>query len=96
MYMPIAAAQGGSIEIMQYLQQQGIEFVNDAALLTIMLSVADAHSKLAAAQWLRAQGAEWPAILQYSEITWPIEMIPWAKAQGCSAPATELLIDLGT
>jgi hypothetical protein len=92
MYMPVAAAQGGSIEIMQYLQQQGTVYTAD--LLTGMLNIAGVHNKLAAAQWLREQGAEWPAKLQYVETVWPADMIAWARAQGCTAPATELFIYL--
>jgi hypothetical protein len=92
MYMPVAAAQGGSIEVMQYLQQQGIVYTAD--LLTEMLNIAGVYNKLAAAQWLREQGAEWPAKLKYVGTVWPAEMIAWAKAQGCNASAPELRIEL--
>jgi hypothetical protein len=51
------AAEGDSVDVLEYLQQQGgIEFT--AAKLTDMLKTAVALNKLAAAQWLREQGAE--------------------------------------
>jgi hypothetical protein len=57
------AAEGGSVGVMIYLVQAGIEF--GAELLTAMLNIAGACNKLAAAQWLRLQGAEWPPVLMY-------------------------------
>jgi hypothetical protein len=52
----LAAAEGGSVDALTYVQQQGIVLTN--AMLTAMLSITGALSKLAAAKWLRAQGAE--------------------------------------
>jgi hypothetical protein len=64
----------------------------DAALLTRMLNVAGANGHLAAAQWLHAQGAAWPAILYYESAEdntreyWSGETLAWARQQGCDAP----------
>jgi hypothetical protein len=57
----IAGALGGSVEILDYLVQQGLELGADT--LTAMLNVAGASEQLAAAQWCRQRGAEWPARL---------------------------------
>jgi hypothetical protein len=51
-----------------YLQKQGIEFT--AGVLKDMLDHAGLHYKLAAAQWLRQQGAEWPAVLRGVNKAW--------------------------
>jgi hypothetical protein len=74
-----AAAQGGSVDIMVYLQQQGL--ATTVTVLTGMLDWAGAHHELAAAQWLREQGAEWPAVLQ----NWSNTAIAWARAEGCTS-----------
>jgi hypothetical protein len=55
------AVRGGSADVMTYLQQQGIVFT--AGMLRDMLQMAGVYNKLAAAKWLRQQGAEWPAVL---------------------------------
>jgi hypothetical protein len=58
------AAEGGSVDALEFLQEEeGIEFTAD--MLTKMLLIAGANSKLEAAQWLRKQGAEWPAVLRW-------------------------------
>jgi hypothetical protein len=77
------AAAGGSVDVLLYLQQQGIVF----DLLTEMLLAAGAYSKLAAAKWLRQQGAEWPAVLcsvWYQK--WSGDTLEWARAEGCTSP----------
>jgi Ankyrin repeats (3 copies) len=51
----MAAGEGGSIEVLTFLQQQGIL---DAQMLTHALDNAAFLGRLAAAQWLREQGAE--------------------------------------
>jgi hypothetical protein len=48
-----AAADGGSIEVLQYLQQQGL--MTSTALLTEMLDCAAHINELPAAKWLRAR-----------------------------------------
>jgi hypothetical protein len=78
-----AAAAGGSVDTMMYLQQQGIVFT--AALLTHLLNAAGSHDKLAAAQWLRQQGAEWPAVLRYSFSSWSKETLAWARSEDCTS-----------
>jgi Ankyrin repeats (3 copies) len=56
------AASGGHIELMQYLlYEQGL---STAVRLTRMLNAAGASDRLAAAKWLRQQGAEWPPVLR--------------------------------
>jgi hypothetical protein len=52
------AAEKGNIAILEYIQEQGL--LQTAAQLTDMLNVAGAARRLAAVQWLREQGAEWP------------------------------------
>jgi Ankyrin repeats (3 copies) len=53
----IAAAMGGYIDMMQYLlHEQGLAA---AVRLTNMLNAAGANDHLAAAKWLRQQGADW-------------------------------------
>jgi hypothetical protein len=75
---------------MQYLQQQGL--VSTAAQLSEMLNAAGAYDKLVAAQWLREQGAVWPAMLIFeSRFRWSSEMIKWARQQGCTSADTEIL-----
>jgi hypothetical protein len=71
-----AAAKSGSIEVMKYLQQEGL--LSTVSKLTDMLSVAVEHNHLAAAKWLRQEGAAWPAILQMSG-----KLLTWATAEGC-------------
>jgi hypothetical protein len=80
----LAAAQGGQIAVLVYMQQQSL--LSSAARLTRTLACAGCHNKLAAAQWLRAQGAEWPAVFKRQ---WSSEVLAWARAEGCDTPANE-------
>jgi hypothetical protein len=92
-----AAAKGGCTAVMEYVLQQGVvsEYVlqkgvvSDSAHLTDMLQAAGAYKRLAAAQWLRQQGAEWPDSLTYYWRgrckRWKGEVLAWARAQGCTA-----------
>eukprot|EP00953_Heterococcus_sp_UTEX-ZZ885_P002547 1886-Heterococcus_DN1.PRE.2 len=80
----LSAAKGGSISALSYLQQEGIEYT--AERLTAMLLRAGAHSKLAAAQWLRQQGAAWPDLLNVDNVEWSGDVLDWARAEGCTAP----------
>jgi hypothetical protein len=77
----MAAAQGGSVEVLYCLQQQDI--LTSAALLIASLSTAACYSQLAAAQWCREHGAEWPAALSQRE--WRGELLQWARAEGCTS-----------
>jgi hypothetical protein len=79
------AAQGGSVHILEYLVEQGLEW--SQSMLNAMLLCAGLKGKLEAAQWLRERGAEWPALLQTAGgDVWPDEAVAWARQQGCSAP----------
>jgi hypothetical protein len=78
-----AAAKGGSVEALAYVQQQGIVFT--AEKLTDMLSITGALSHLAAAKWLRQQGAEWPEVLQWGDQQWSGDVLAWARAEGCAS-----------
>jgi hypothetical protein len=78
------AARQGSIDIMMYLQQQsdGVQWNTD--LLRDMLSCAGRWDKLAAAKWLRQQGAEWPARVRTGRRKWNGDVLQWARAEGCT------------
>jgi hypothetical protein len=78
-----AAAISGSVDVMEYLQQQGVGCTPEA--LTDMLYAAGAFDKLAAAQWLRQQGAEWPAVLHSLVSCWSGEILAWARGEGCTS-----------
>ena len=83
----VAAAESGSVEVMAYLRAEGL--LADARKLTYMLNCTGAHNQLAAAQWLRAQGAEWPARLRYmGAMPWSLMALAWARAEGCRSPTT--------
>jgi Ankyrin repeats (3 copies) len=75
-----SAAEGGSVEVLSYLQQQGL--LTSAALLTVMLDLAAVFGKLDAAKWLRAQGAQWPEEFRYYLSA---EVMTWAIAEGCTS-----------
>eukprot|EP00953_Heterococcus_sp_UTEX-ZZ885_P035273 18214-Heterococcus_DN1.PRE.1 len=54
-----AAAELGSAELLEYLQQQGITAETaEGILVTDVLDIVGLRSKLSAAQWCREQGAE--------------------------------------
>jgi hypothetical protein len=78
-----AAAEAGAVDIMEYLQQQGV--VPTAAQLTDMLITACHSNQLKAAQWLREQGATWPTeLLWYDRDSWSARIVAWARANGCT------------
>jgi hypothetical protein len=77
----VEAARSGSLDVLTYLQQQD-DIDWNAAALTDMLNAAGACNKLAAAQWLRGEGAEWPPVLEQ----WHEQMIAWARSGGCTSP----------
>jgi hypothetical protein len=90
----LAAAEWGAVAVMQYLQTEGLLLT--AAQLTNALAAAGAYSKLVAAQWLRAQGAEWPLLLRYSSeqhgyarcTVWKGAVLEWARNEGCDSPTS--------
>jgi hypothetical protein len=77
----LLAARGGSVEALTYLQQHVV--LTDASLLSELLNEAASHNQLAAAQWLKEQGAEWPAAFGWA--SWSDEVLEWARAEGCTA-----------
>jgi hypothetical protein len=81
MVLAAVTAPSAGAELVLYLQLQGVQC--EHACLTGMLSRAGTHNKLAAAQWLRQQGAQWTPVLE----RWPAKMRAWATAEGCTAPA---------
>jgi hypothetical protein len=78
------AARGGGVDVLSYLQAEG--FLDNVQLLSYLLKVAGAHNKLAAAQWLRQQGADWPAVLLDYNTKWFGDVLAWARAEGCTSP----------
>ena len=58
----LSAAKSGEIPVIMYMV--GVEPAASAAQLTEMLNAAGSRDYLAAAKWLRQQGAEWPAVLK--------------------------------
>jgi hypothetical protein len=85
----IAAARCGSVDIMLYMQQQGVQWSDQ--LLTQMLNTAGAFRHLSAVKWLRQQGAQWPPVLRLCDKRWGRDVITWARQQGCTAP-TKVLV----
>jgi hypothetical protein len=80
----VTAARSGCVKVLEYLQQLGL--LSSPQVLRYMLSVAALNQKLAAAQWLRAQGAEWPYV--HETHPWRGELLTWAVDAGF----TELLV----
>jgi hypothetical protein len=78
------AAVHGHVPILAYLQTLG--WLASADVLVKALLVAGAYNRLAAAQWLRQQGAEWPTVLRYDDKSWSDELVAWAKVEGCTSP----------
>jgi hypothetical protein len=82
------AAQNGNISVLAYVIKQG--FVPDIAELTQTLNIAGVCNNLAAAKWLRQQGAEWPSALknqiQHNLLRpWWGDTLDWARTEGCTA-----------
>jgi hypothetical protein len=84
------AARAGSVQILTYLQlhhpSESAQWQWTAALLTEMLHCAGRWDQLAAAQWLREVGAQWPAQLHATRRKWSGAVLAWARAEGCTAP----------
>jgi hypothetical protein len=81
-----AAATNGHIAVMDFLFSVISLLSEDARYKTNMLKSAGARNHLAAAQWLRTQGAQWPAVLSDYSRPWQGEVLAWARAEGCTAP----------
>jgi hypothetical protein len=92
----LAAAEGGSVSILTYLQQHNVGAALEQAQLTRVLNAAGASSQLAAVQWLRAQGAEWPNILEFQLRgsqrckEWQGSTLTWARSEGCTSYWSDL------
>jgi hypothetical protein len=93
-YLSRAAAKLGNIDMMAAILE-GPQPVT-AEHLTNMLNTAGARGHLEAAQWLRQQGAVWPAVL-VDEYTgsqgvhrhqWSDAVLAWARREGCVSPVT--------
>lgn len=84
-----AAAKSGDIGTIAYTLQHSVGEVSQAELLQSTLNQAGCSKKFEAAQWLRAQGAEWPDHLTSAikNECWPSDMIAWAKSEGYTSPA---------
>jgi hypothetical protein len=87
----LLAARGGSVEVMSYMleQLQQLDAAIRTVLLLVMLAIAGANNQLVAAQWLRAQGAVWPAVLRYpvngEQQQWRGAVLEWARSEGCTS-----------
>eukprot|EP00953_Heterococcus_sp_UTEX-ZZ885_P028500 15199-Heterococcus_DN1.PRE.1 len=91
------AALGGSVAVLEYLLREGllatrltwVRLQYELALSTqstLSTTALCANGQLAAAQWLRQQGAEWPAVLLDYERKWSGKTLAWARAEGCDSP----------
>jgi hypothetical protein len=72
------AAQGGSVEVLTYLQQHNM--LTSTANLSCLLDLAACFNRLSAVKWFRAQGAQWPA--RYGFAPWGSDVRAWAEAEG--------------
>jgi hypothetical protein len=87
------AARGGSVAVLAYMQASSPEKFAAGESLKNMLYCCMRLNHLAAAQWLREQGAPWPDALWFREDyddsdtqaiqTCSLEMLQWAVAAGC-------------
>jgi hypothetical protein len=87
------AATCGHTDTVEFILQLHGTALSDlpASQLTGLLNAAGAYNKVAAAQWLRQQGAEWPEQLVYTNKyvwtkVWTDEALRWARAEGCTSP----------
>jgi hypothetical protein len=80
------AAAKGHVEVLTYLQQQGLltSVLASAPTLTALLNRSGSYNQLATAKWFRDHGAEWPTNFQYGQ--WREEVLHWARAEGCVTP----------
>jgi hypothetical protein len=66
--MCTGAASGGSVCVIEHLKQHFGAVIMHPVVLKLMLQTAGAYDELDAAQWLHAQGAEWPDVLHFGNI----------------------------
>jgi hypothetical protein len=93
--MAKGAGCNGSIPMMTYILQIPEAALSHALFTQHMLLYAGAHGHLAAAEWLREQGAEWPTTLGIyddarEKVNWSGDVLEWARDEGC----TSLLYDI--
>jgi hypothetical protein len=83
-----AAAMRGHISVLEFLLQTGVNA--SPRDISMALFKAGSSNHLAAAQWLRAQGAEWPPGLSMevngAQQQWEGAVLEWARAEGCTSP----------
>jgi hypothetical protein len=72
-------AESSAVAVLQLLLEQGV--LVSLARLTSALNYAGSQNKLAAAQLLKQQGAEWPAVLCCSGVCWSGESLAWARTE---------------
>jgi hypothetical protein len=77
-----SAVQGGSVKVLAHLQQRGL--LSSTEVLTELLNTAAGYNRLAAAKWLREQGAEWPAA--FAQRRPGLTVLVWARTEGYSPP----------
>jgi hypothetical protein len=86
-----AGSDSNNFSTLQFLYACGI--LTEPQLLTDTLNVAGSRGNLAASQWLRQQGAEWPTVLRFTALSrnfqWSGEVLAWARAEGCTAPTEQ-------
>jgi hypothetical protein len=78
------AAADDDLDLVLYIAE--VQPAASAAQLTQMLNVAGANGSLETAEWLRQQGAGWPAVLRYRARSWRGAALQWARAEGCTSP----------
>jgi hypothetical protein len=84
-----SAAFQGHVHVMEYLLSARVAPPARARRLTRMLNAAGFNNQLAAAQWLRQRGAEWPLELLYHGNPWQGDTLEWARQQGCTSPVDQ-------
>jgi hypothetical protein len=89
-----AVAAGGSVPVLTYLQQRGFIQHTYIDWMTHLLNVAGAHNRLAAVQWFRQQGAEWPDVLQYMNVYRSCSTLAYARYEGCTSPAAPAIAEM--
>jgi hypothetical protein len=80
----LGAAQGGSVEMLNWLTGT-LSIDLSAEQLTAMLLRAGVYNQRAAAAWLLERSAEWPDYLWDADAGkhWPPAFLTWAQSQGC-------------
>jgi hypothetical protein len=86
----VHVARSGYTSILAYFTEQAE--VIQAEQMTYALNTAGASGRLQTAKWLRQHGAQWPNVLgvrdDASAQHWSAELLRWARAEGCTSPAT--------